>query len=118
MNPTNITRAARLSRLKSHQRLNEVAAGACVADWPAPDSWAGEALQQGQWIWGDPSENARLDAAEETTQGWKVGPVTYGGNFRDYEVPYEENGRRCRLVGNTYAMATICDPADDEAEVW
>ncbi len=117
MNQTNITRAARLGRLRSHQRLNEVAAGACVADWPAPDSWAGEALTQGEWIWGDPAENARLDAADESKQAWEVGPVVYGGDFRNYEVPYEENGRRCRLVGNAYATAVLCGPAAD-AEVW
>lgn len=119
MNTTNLTRAARLGQLKSHQRLNEVAAGACVADWPTPDSWASEALTQGQWIGGDPAEAARVDSAEALTEAWEVQPLSYGGDAyayqgRGFEVPFEEDGRRCRVVSNGFALATVCEDQEDD----
>lgn len=123
MNTTNITRAARLGRLRSHQRLNEVAAGACVADWPTADTWEAEALTQGRWVAGDPQQQARHDAADAISEAWESAPLSYGGDFRDYqgsrvEVPYGPGGR-CRVVLDRFAMATVCDePQSDDLEDW
>lgn len=116
----NLTRAARLGTLSSHRHLREVAAGACMADWAPAGSWASEAITTGQWIDADPAEAARLDAADAVSESWEVAPLSYGGDAYAYEgrgafeVPFEEDGRRCRVVSNGFALATICDEEEGE----
>lgn len=117
----NLTRGARLGVLRSHRNLHERAAGACIADWPSAGSWAGQAITEGRWIDGDPAQAARLDSADAVSEAWELGTVQYGGDSYVYEgrgdlvaVPFEEDGRRCRVISSGFAVATLCH--DEEGD--